>query len=228
MFPLRSVRSGGVLLVVGFAASGAAAQPAQGLQPRFLPPPLSNPQGLSFTPGTGYGTGLYGPLGYGLGYSPFGYSGLPYGGVGYGALGYGYGYPGSVYGPYSGSYLNRPAIPRIESSPYRSVPARPLSYPSVAPTTPVMPAPLLPEGIAPAPAANAATATLTVKVPAGAAVTFDGTASPDSGATRVYTTPPINPGAETRVRVTVTIAGKTSTITIRLRAGEKVTIDMTR
>ena len=40
-----------------------------------------------------YGSGLYGPLGYGLGYSPFGYSGLPYGGVGYGALGYGYGYP---------------------------------------------------------------------------------------------------------------------------------------
>jgi uncharacterized protein (TIGR03000 family) len=238
MLPSRTVRFVAVLLAAGSTAAAAAAQPAQGLQPRYLPPPLSNPQGLHFTPGTANGSGLYGPLGYGLGYSPFGYSGLPYGGVGYGALGYGYGYPGSTYGPYSGSYLRVPAVPRIDPGHAPPRPLPPLWYPSfepVMPDTPLMPPPVPPPGVEPnapepAPAANAGapSATLTVRVPEGASVAFNGTASDQTGTTRVYTTPPIGPGAEMRVSVKVTGVRNPSTVTLRLRAGEKVTLELTR
>jgi uncharacterized protein (TIGR03000 family) len=162
--------------------------------------------------GGGYGSGLYGPLGYGLGYSPFGYSGLPYGGVGYGALGYGYGYPPTrvVVGVPIGSI----ATPR----PYQSIPVQPM----VAPGADPIPLPL------PAPdnSGRAEPATITVVTSEGATVTFDDLASEQTGTRHSFTTKPIASGAEARVNVTVNGPNGPSSVSIRVRSGEKATVDM--
>jgi uncharacterized protein (TIGR03000 family) len=164
--------------------------------------------------GIGYGSGLYGPLGYGLGYSPFGYSGLNYGGLGYGALGYGYGYPGR----YSSGYLGVPVVPGTYSTPYyQTVPSQPLVNPDPNP----QPLPL--------PSNNTAEAkpgTITVITNDGATVTFDGIDTKEAGTRHSFTTKPIPPGAEIRVQVKVDGPGGPSTISIGMRSGEKATVDM--
>ncbi|MCI0704178.1 MAG: TIGR03000 domain-containing protein [Planctomycetia bacterium] len=251
MSPLRCIKLSAVLVLVLLAASAASAQPPPNVRPYSPPPVISPPlrlppQGLNPNQGIRVGNGL------GLGSGTFGYSRIPYGGTGYGT--FSNGYPSSFYGPYNGSYLNRPVVPQIHSPPAPTVPLR-VIYPSgivpvePVPELPVMPPPVPPWGEAPIkpapapvepikpapapmtpPASNASSATITVIVNEGATVSFDGVASEQTGTKRIYTTPPIASGVEKRVLVRVSGRGGAgaSSITIRVRAGEKATVDMTR
>jgi len=167
--------------------------------------------------GYGYG-GLYGPLGYGLGYSPFGYSGLNYGGLGYGALGYGYGYPGSYSGSYSGS-LGTPVIPNTYTAPYQYTPSQPLVNPDPQPQP-------LPLPNQPGATGEGQPGTLTVITNEGATVSFDGIDTKETGSRHSFTTKPIPPGTEKRVQIKVDGPGGPSTISVGMRSGEKATVDL--
>jgi uncharacterized protein (TIGR03000 family) len=235
MSPLRCIKFSAVLALM-LTTSAANAQPPPNVRPYSPPPVISPPprflplQGLNPNQGIMIGNGL------GLGSGTFGYSRIPSGGTGYGT--YSNGYPSSFYGPYNGSYLNIPRVPPIYSPP--SIPPH-LLYPSgvvpVSPELPFMPPPIPPGGEAPnkpapapkaTPAPNASSATITVIVNEGATVSFDGVASEQTGPKRVYTTLAIASSVETRVVVKVSGPGGAgeSSITIRVRAGEKATVDM--
>lgn len=163
--------------------------------------------------GIGFGSGLYGPLGYGLGYSPFGSYGWPYGGVGYGALGYGYGLPATR----SIVVTGVPIVSGV-SIPYPNVSPQPW----IGPGDPT-PLPLpLPDN-----SGLAEPATITVITSPGATVSFDGLESEQAGARHSFTTRPIAPGVTARVSVKVNgPSGGASTVSISVKAGEKATVDM--
>lgn len=205
------IRFAFAVLVVSVLAAETSAQPPVHSVPAVRPlgpetRPYNRAPGSFYRFGvpsySGYGTGMYDSLGYGLGYSPFGYSGLPYGGVGYGPLGYGYGYPSASRGAR--------VMPRTYAMPY-----------------PVMPAPQVnPAPVAlPAARGEAAPATITVLAPAGAKISFNGAAAEAKDGQFTFTTTPIAPGAETRVRIAVDGPGA-STMSVGMRAGEKATIDL--
>jgi uncharacterized protein (TIGR03000 family) len=175
--------------------------------------------------GAGYGSGLYGPLSYGLGYSPFGYSGLTAGGVGYGPLGYGYPrpVPGAMIVPPSyavPSYLSPDPIP------YRVIPAP--AEPQVQPpqSDPKSDPEPLPLPIPPSKNDEAAPATVVVVANEGVKVTFEGIANTDVGTHHSFITRPIAPGREVRVMVKVDGPGGASTFGVRVRAGEKAVVDL--
>jgi uncharacterized protein (TIGR03000 family) len=204
----------------------AAVRPLPPVQSRpiYLPPVTSGYRpgvsvGISIAPPPGiYTPGLYGPLTYGLGGSPFGYGGYSsYGAIGYGPLGYGY--------PNTYSIIGVPTIPRTYSVPITPIqpyqPLPPIS--SIIPEADPMPLPLPPPGAAaPGAAGEANTAKITVISNETAKVTFDGIESEQTGSRRTFTTRPIAPGVQIRVRVQV----DSSTISIGVKAGEKATVDM--
>ncbi|HJZ55851.1 MAG TPA: TIGR03000 domain-containing protein, partial [Gemmataceae bacterium] len=151
----------------------------------------------------------------GFGYSPF--IGLGYGypfyggfGLGYGyGLGYGGYYGSGYYGGYDPGYV-RPgvAIPADYTTPYQVQPV----YPAAAPAVTGDPAP----------------ATLTVVVPDGAQLWFNGTASDQAGNRQTFTTAAINPGTTQTVQVKMVNAGGSPVqLPLHLRAGDKITVDLT-
>jgi uncharacterized protein (TIGR03000 family) len=157
--------------------------------------------------------GLYGPLSYGLGYSPYGYSGLTAGGVGYGPLGYGYVYPRSA----PGAMVLPPSSSSLYSLPDRVIPAPAEPQPEPEP---------LPLPIRPARGGEAASATVVVVVNEGVKVTFEGIANDTAGTEHSFITRPIAPGREVRVMVKVDAPSGPSTFGVRVRAGEKAVVDM--
>ncbi|MBN9121983.1 MAG: hypothetical protein J0I06_23045 [Planctomycetes bacterium] len=150
---------------VGGAHYGGAHYAPVGGYHHYAPTHYSGYRGIGY----GYGYGLYGPLGYGLGYRPFGYSGIGYGGVGYGALGYGYGYP-------STSSISGVPITSGSSIPYQYIPAQPSTAPDPDPQPQPLPAP------GSSNSGKGEPATITVITSEGATVAFDGLASEQTGA----------------------------------------------
>jgi uncharacterized protein (TIGR03000 family) len=207
--------------------------------------------------GLGYGYGglypySYGGLGYGgLGYGGYGYSGLGYGGLGgySGGLGYGgagYNFPavgGGIAAPYTNGSTGLPYLylePRPMVPPGADQPQRPMVPPGGDPAP--QPLPLPPNGGnggngngngnvningKNGAAAQGEPATIVVFTSEGATVSFEGLASEQTGTRHSFTTKPLAPGAE--ARVTVQVGGSSSSsVTLRVRAGEKATIDMRR
>ncbi|HEX4607052.1 MAG TPA: TIGR03000 domain-containing protein, partial [Urbifossiella sp.] len=133
---------------------------------------------------------------------------------GYGGLGYGYG--GYGYGGYG------------SSSPYYGGSAYPLGgsyYPSATP--PLLGNYVAPQaGVASVPAAAAAAATVTVVVPDGAQVWFDGAEAKADGSNRVFTSPVLQPGQSSVLSVRVLADGSNRTMNLPLRAGDGITVNL--
>jgi len=104
------------------------------------------------------------------------------------------------------------------NNPATAAPAVPVSNPS--PATPVVPV---------APPAGDARATITVRLPAGAALYVDNNRNPSTDATRRFTTPPLPAGREFAylLRVEVTRNGQPEQLTqkVAFRAGEHTEVD---
>ena len=161
--------------------------------------------------GYGYGSpflGGYGLGGYGLGYGGFGYGGLGYGGLGYGRLGsggYGYSVPyssGGYYAPVNGWYTD-PVSP-IDAGVIQAS-----GTGSIAVTSEV-----------------AAPAQVTVLVPDGAQVWFDGKEAAGSGGSRVFTSPTLQPGQSSTLAVKARWAAGNGEMQLPIRAGDKMTVDL--
>jgi uncharacterized protein (TIGR03000 family) len=168
--------------------------------------------------GSGFGLGL--ALGYGLGYA---FDGIPYRSFG----GYWpYYYPAGSVLPdgYLGYYPAQAAAALL------GVPAvvEPTGIPPIPPDEGTAPT-LAP----PAPASlGAAPVYLTVRVPDGAQVWVADVASNQAGPVRTFVSPAIEPGVEYvyTVKATWTVDGQPMTRTQRVtvRAGERVTVDLTQ
>ncbi len=159
--------------------------------------------------GYGYGGYGYGGYGYGLGYGGYGYGGY---GLGNGGYGYGLGYGG--YGsssPYGGAY------PSTDGGYY---------YPA-APTTlggDIVQA----SGIIPltSSATVDAPARVTLVVPEGAQVWFDGKETTTTGSTRVFTSPVIEAGKSSVLVVKARWDGSDREMRLPIQAGDKMSVDM--
>jgi uncharacterized protein (TIGR03000 family) len=199
--------------------------------------------------GYGYG-GLYpysygGYGGYGLGYGGLGGYGGGLGGYG----GTGYNFPatgGGIAAPYTNPSTGLPYLylePRPMVPPGADQPQRPMVPPGGDPAPQPLPVP--PNGGnggnggngngngnvningKNGAAAQGEPATIVVFTSEGATVSFEGLASEQTGTRHSFTTKPLAPGAE--ARVTVQVGGSSSSsVTLRVRAGEKATIDMRR
>lgn len=139
----------------------------------------------------GHGYGGYGHSfgygGYGRGYGGYGWGGYGWGGYGYG-LGYypsyGYSYPYNYYytAPYSYGY----SAPQIYTEPYAAVPSS--TVPAQDSGTPGT--------IVPASNVSSSNAALIeVRVPANAEVFVDGNKTQQTGATRLFESPPLKQGS---------------------------------
>jgi uncharacterized protein (TIGR03000 family) len=160
----------------------------------------------------------------GFGYPGFGYpiGGIgyasPYLGFGYGGLGYGYGgfgYGGFGYGRFAlGGYTY--AAPPI---------AAVVGYPAISPQLLDEP-PAQPDASA---SAFSRPANVTVTVPDGAEVTFEGNVNSETGATRHYTSPALEPGYDYALNVKVTPpGGATRAVRLTVRAGDNVSVDLSK
>ncbi|MDW8196641.1 MAG: hypothetical protein RMJ56_03430 [Gemmataceae bacterium] len=175
---------------------------------------------------SGYGTGLYSPSGYGLGFSPFGYSGLPYGGVGYGALGYGFGYPSQAIGVTIPKYRTVPpaAQPR---GPQLRPPVEPQYWENTERLQQYAPSPLP----LPAPKADsndAQPATITIIARDGSTVTFNKQPGQQDGRQHTFTTAPIAAGTQIPVEIHIDHPQGASTLTLTVRPGDKISVDFRR
>jgi len=193
--------------------------------------------------GGNYG-GFRGYRGYGYGYGGFGYPflgwyGLGYGGLGYGGYGYwpgyggygstfpyyssysypyysGYSYPSTYYGGYTSPYV-------FDGYSYQAVP------PTVIGSTPVTTAGVIQAGgvtggsVISTPAAPAP-AEVTVVVPDGAHVWFNGKETTTTGGNRVFTSPTLQPGQEAVLSVKAEWGGITREMQIPIQAGDKKSI----
>lgn len=165
-----------------------------------------------------YGGGYRG----GIGYGGFGY-GL--GGFGYGGYGYGLGYPGYGYGglnsfrAYGVPYSGGPTFYPTTSGYY----TQPLIPPAVDYGTPLV----APSAVAPAAPSNASgPATVTVLVPEGAKVWFDGTEANGAGGNRVFTSNPLQAGQSLLLGIKVDANGTSRTLDLPLRPGDAMTVDL--
>jgi len=149
----------------------------------------------------------YGGYGYGLGYGNYGY-GLGYGNYGYGYGGYSYPYYGYSY-PAGGYYPNN-YYPLPTTVGGGVVPAS-----GVYPVDPT-----------PAPSAVAAPATVTVVVPEGAQVSFDGKDATGTGTERVFTSPAIQPTQPGVLAIKASWGGNTYSMQLSIRAGDKMRVDL--
>lgn len=240
MFGMRTLWKLGLLAAALLMGSGVAQAGPFGLGLRgvgvvpfggvgyYYPGYYASPFGYSFYgPGYGftirYGYGVYGTrLGYGLGSG-----GLvpPYGGIGYGV--YGAGAPGAGFGasPYPpGNPLTQRRQPAPQSQ--APLPQRPRSG-QVPQQTPVQPE----EQDENAPAEDN-TARVTVVVPEGAELWFNGAKTNQTGARREFATAPLTPGKDFRYRIKARWIedGKPIelTQTIKVRANSTQTVDFTQ
>jgi uncharacterized protein (TIGR03000 family) len=131
------------------------------------------------------------------------YSSYGYGGYGYG-LGYGYG--GYSY-PYSG--YSYPAGGYYSPNSYYIVPAGDYSVDPM-----------------PAPSAVAAPATVTVIVPEGAQVWFDGKDAVGTGTERVFTSLALQPNQPSVLSVKASWGGSTYSMQLTIHAGDKRRVDL--
>lgn len=202
----------------------------------YYPGYYASPFGYSvYGPGYGfsirYGYGIYGmQLGYGLGPA--------YGGVGYGA--YGFGVPGAGYG----AALYPPGSPlaqqqrqpgaMLPAAPQRQQPGR---MPAAAPPQRArpgqipQPTPVPPDEQEDKAPAEDNTARVTVVVPDGAELWFNGTKTNQTGKRREFATAPLTPGKAYRYKIKARWIedGKPVelTQTIRVRANSTQTVDFT-
>jgi uncharacterized protein (TIGR03000 family) len=192
----------------------------------------------------GYGGAHYG--GYGRGYDRgfygrgYGYGGLDWG---YGLGGYGYDYPyygygGSGYYPYYDNYSYPYTGSDITSGsavlPYSSV------YPAAGSATGDVPSPVTPASgiVAPPASPPAATATsaatISVIVPEGGQVWFNGSKKPpsDNGSKWTFTTQKLEPGKTYVLDIKATWKDGTKDqsydVPLRVQAGDNMTVDMTK
>ncbi|HEY7159215.1 MAG TPA: TIGR03000 domain-containing protein [Gemmataceae bacterium] len=192
----------------------------------------------------GYGYGVtVGPtlgLGYGLGYGTYGpgYGGIGYGGYSSAYGGYGYAAPGVAYP--SGGY-GYPAKPYSNGSPnpYATPPSRAESnYPPAQQSAPEQP---VPQRELPPPTRNPQqeqapvkdnTARLTIIVPEGAELWFNGTKTSQTGTRREFDTPPLTPGQDFKytIKSRWTEGGKPMEVThaVQVRANTSQVIDLTK
>jgi uncharacterized protein (TIGR03000 family) len=142
-------------------------------------------------------------LAYGLGY-PF------FGGLGYGALGYsplfgGYGYGGGATAAVTGYPILSPDF-------YSPEPA-PDAVPEVTPSVSGLSRP----------------ANVTVIVPEGSEVWFEGNMNSETGTRREYTSPALEPGYTYVLNVKLTPRGGTTrTVKLYVKAGDNLTFDLTK
>jgi len=155
--------------------------------------------GLGLGYGLGYGLGGYGYRGYGLG--GFGFSGYSsgYGGYGLGTGVYGYGAPGIGYGGYSSGYPatngGYGAPPYEAANPYSpdSQPLNPeANYPPPQQQAPQQRIPQEPPPVQ----RTENTAEVTVVVPEGAELWFNGAKTSQPGSQRKFVTPALTPGED--------------------------------
>jgi len=206
----------------------------------YYPGYYAAPFGYSiYGPGYGfsvrYGYGIYGmQLGYGLGYG----LGPAYGRLGYGV--YGFGVPGAGFG----AALSPPGNPlgqqqrqpgaMAPAAPQRQQPGRmpPADPPQRArPGQIPQPTPVPPEEQDDKAQAEDNTARVTVVVPEGAELWFNGAKTNQTGKRREFATAPLTPGKEYRYRIKARWMedGKPVelTQTIRVRANSLQTVDFT-
>lgn len=189
----------------------------------------------------GYGYGRdSGYRGYGRGWGYGGY--WPYySGLGLGAYS---GWP-AYYGGYS-SYYYSPSyyVPRssygLSTYPYdaQDYPNAGYTYDQPAPTTAYQPAPTTayegpyPEAATEQSSVDANAAVVRVRVPADATLWFENERTRQTGPVREFVTPPLTPGSEYtyHIRAQGTQDGRPveSSRDVLIRAGDRLTIDMTR
>jgi uncharacterized protein (TIGR03000 family) len=78
----------------------------------------------------------------------------------------------------------------------------------------------------PAPSAVAAPATVTIIVPEGAQVWFDGKDVAGTGTERVFTSPTLQPNQPGVLSVKALWGGKTTSMQLTIRAGDKLRVDL--
>jgi uncharacterized protein (TIGR03000 family) len=167
-------------------------------------------RGLNFGLGYGYGSG---GLGYGYGLGGYGF--------GLNAPGYGYNVGGYGYIPYR---VSAPPY-RVGSGYYRTIPAAPavVGYPAIvgqnaAPASPNLGGTVsVPKEPTPA--------TVTVLVPEGAELSFDGKETEKADGSRVYTSPPLEPGKTVNLAIKTRANGSAREMQLPIRAGDKITVD---
>jgi uncharacterized protein (TIGR03000 family) len=133
-------------------------------------------------------------------YSSFGYGGYGYGYGGYSYPSYGYSYPASNY-YYPNSYYTVPGGVIPVSGSYLTDPT-------------------------PAPSAVPAPAIVTVVVPQGAQVWFDGKEATGTGTDRVFTSPTLQPSQPATLAVKASWGGNTYSMQLSIRAGDKSRVDL--
>ncbi len=144
--------------------------------------------------------GGYGGYGYGLGYSNFGYR-LGYGNYGYGNYGYnnyGYGYPT----PYTNGMYDYPTPLTNGTGVIQSG--------GFAPVNPASPA------------------VVTVIVPLGAQVWFDGVETNNAGMGRSFTSPVLQPGQTSVLSVKILSNGSSREMQLPIRSGDRMSVDLSR
>jgi len=184
---------------------------------------------------SGYRGGYYGGYrGYGYGYGGYGYPfvggyGLGYGLGGYGLGNYGLGYSGL--GGYGGYRYSSPYYYGGYSYPY-AVPTYDNNYfmPPTVNGNGVVQASGVENSVPSlsADSGNAAPAVVTVMVPDGAQVWFDGKESTDTGNSRVFTSPMLQPGQPTMLTVKARWDGSNREMQLPIRAGDKMSVDLRR
>jgi len=167
-------------------------------------------------------SGVRGGSGFGAyGYGGFGYGGLGYGGYGYGYGGYGYNTPSynnySYSTPYYGGYTY-PATPTVVGNPVmqaggfevgNSVSQAGGISSSTGTTTPTP-------------------ALVTIVVPEGAEVWFDGKLDAGNGTSRVFVSPALKPGQSTTLSVKAKWGGSTRELNLPIQAGDKMSVDISK
>lgn len=229
MSPFRALRYSFALSAVALGATAASAAPPghAGGGGRPGGPPVH--AGPAHAPSVG---GYRGPI----------YAAQPvvrvYGGIGYGysqPFGYGYGpgffptfgSPFSTFGPNYGVVGGYGTFGVRGGSTYVPSVIGGTVVPSYGPSLgPAIPnGPLLDPVPLPLPAAGeTAPATIVVLTKEGATVSFDGIESPAGGARHSFTTKPLPTGFDTRV--TVSLNGGATTVSLRVRGGESATVDL--
>jgi uncharacterized protein (TIGR03000 family) len=163
--------------------------------------------GLGFPFLSGFGYPFLNGLGYGaLGFGGLGYGGFGYGGFGYGGLGYGYDY---------------------SNPPIAAVTGYPILSPDAVPPEPAPDA--VPEVAPSASSGLSRAANVTVIVPDGADVWFEGNQNSQTGAKREYTSPALEPGYNYILNVRLTPPGGTAKeVKLYIKAGDNFTFDLTK
>jgi uncharacterized protein (TIGR03000 family) len=165
-----------------------------------------------YWPGYHHHNGWAVGVGIGLGFGGA-YYGYPY----YGGFAYPYGY--GVYGVAPATY----AVPAYEAAPvYEAVPVTPPAVSTyVEPIAP--PAGSVTDSAA---TGQAAPATVSVVVPSGAELWFNG--KEQTAGSGKFVSDPIQPGQTKTLDVQAKWGGSTRSMRIPLKAGDKVTVDLTR